>query len=475
MHGMTYNSAEAGSSTAEGGKGMTGKERSGGSLPKRVSAGTGHLESYFRRLGRGNPWRWRGRVLEAVGQTIESAGPISSVGECCEIVDQFGRPHLAEVIGFRGSTVLSMPVNSPEGIRYGDAVEALGTTPEVDVGPALMGRVLDALGEPIDGGRRPASTGALPLDGPVRSPLERAPIRQPLGTGIRVLDALLTVGRGQRIGIFGGSGVGKSTLIGMMTRNTEADVTVVGLVGERGREVGEFLEDALGDEGRKRSVVLVSTSDQSPLMRMRAALSATSVAEYFASRGAHVLLVLDSLTRFAMAAREIGLAAGEPTTAKGYTPSVFTRLAKLVERAGNFHTGSITAFYTVLMEGDDQQDPLVDAVRSLLDGHVVLSRSLAAEGWYPPVQVLDSVSRLMPAVAQPEHKEAAALVRRLLSAYARSEDLVRIGAYKPGSDEDLDRALRARPILREFLAQEADERIHFPDCVSRLLELAADI
>ena len=257
---------------------------------------------------------------------------------------------------------------------------------------------MNALGDPIDEGPRPAAARVLPLDGAVRSPLERAPIRVPLGTGIRVLDALLTVGRGQRVGIFGGSGVGKSTLIGMMTRNTEADVTVVGLVGERGREVGEFLEDALGPEGRARSVVVVSTSDQSPLLRMRAALAATTIAEFFAAQGKHVLLVLDSLTRFAMAAREIGLAAGEPPTAKGYTPSVFTRLARLVERAGQFRTGSITAFYTVLMEGDDQQDPLVDAVRSLLDGHVVLSRTLAAEGWYPPIEVLDSISRLMPAV-----------------------------------------------------------------------------
>ena len=233
----------------------------------------------------------------------------------------------------------------------------------------------------------PAVAQALPLDGVVRRPLDRVPIRTPLGTGIRVLDALLTVGRGQRVGIFGGSGVGKSTLIGMMTRNTEADVTVVGLVGERGREVVEFLEDSLGAEGRARSVVVVSTSDQSPLMRMRAALAATTIAEYFAAQGKHVLLVLDSLTRFAMAAREIGLAAGEPPTNKGYTPSVFTRLARLVERTGQFRVGSITAFYTVLMEGDDQQDPLVDAVRSLLDGHVVLSRTLAAEGWYPPIEV----------------------------------------------------------------------------------------
>jgi flagellum-specific ATP synthase len=410
-----------------------------------------------------------------LGQTIESSGPLASVGECCEIEDQFGNVHLAEVIGFRGSNVLSMPVETTEGIRFGNSVAAQGIVPEIEVGPALMGRVLNALGEPIDELGPLAVSLPMPLDGRVRSPLDRTPIRVPLGTGIRVLDALLTVGRGQRVGIFGGSGVGKSTLIGMMTRNTEADVTVVGLVGERGREVGEFLEDALGVEGRRRSVVVVSTSDQSPLLRMRAALAATTVAEFFAAQGKHVLLVLDSLTRFAMAAREIGLAAGEPPTAKGYTPSVFTRLARLVERTGQFRTGSITAFYTVLMEGDDQQDPLVDAVRSLLDGHIVLSRALAAEGWYPPVEVLDSISRLMPAVAGPEHREQAKLLRRLMAVYARSEDLVRIGAYKPGADPDLDRALRARGAMRVFMTQGAHEQIRFADCIRRLAALAAEV
>ena len=433
------------------------------------------LERYFSRLERGQPWRWRGQVLESVGQTIESAGPLASVGECCEIQDQFGRAHLAEVIGFRGANVLSMPVESTEGIRYGNRVEALNVHPEIEVGPALMGRVLNALGEPIDEGRPPAVSQSLSLEGVARPPLDRAPIRTPLGTGIRVLDALLTVGRGQRVGIFGGSGVGKSTLIGMMTRNTEADVTVVGLVGERGREVGEFLEDSLGGEGRARSVVVVSTSDQSPLMRMRAALSATTIAEFFAAQGKHVLLVLDSLTRFAMAAREIGLAAGEPPTAKGYTPSVFSRLARLVERAGQFRVGSITAFYTVLMEGDDQQDPLVDAVRSLLDGHVVLSRTLAAEGWYPPIELLDSISRLMPVVTQPAHREHAALIRKLLAVYARSEDLVRIGAYKPGADPDLDRALRAREAMRAFMTQDSREQVRFAECVSRLAQLAREV
>jgi flagellum-specific ATP synthase len=433
------------------------------------------LERYSARLERGQPWRWRGQVIESVGQTIESNGPLASVGECCEIVDQSGEVHTAEVIGFRGSNVLSMPIGGTEGIRFGDAVTATGVHPEIEVGPLLMGRVLDAAGKPIDGSPPLGSAQAFPLDGAVRSPFDRVPIRTPLGTGIRALDGMLTVGRGQRVGIFGGSGVGKSTLIGMMTRNTEADVTVVGLVGERGREVGEFLEDSLGEEGRKRAVVLVSTSDQSPLLRMRAALAATTIAEFFAAEGRNVLLVLDSLTRFAMAAREIGLAAGEPPTAKGYTPSVFTRLAKLVERSGQFRTGSITAFYTVLMEGDDQQDPLVDAVRSLLDGHVVLSRALAAEGWYPPIAVLDSISRIMPAVSEPKHREQAALLRRLMAAYARSEDLVRIGAYKPGSDPDLDRALRARNAMRNYLAQDAAEQAQLAESLRRLGALAAEV
>src|SRR5579862_1591976 len=436
---------------------------------------TGLLSRYFARLDRCRLWQWQGQVLESVGQTVESTGPLCSVGECCEITDRMGRRHLAEVIGFRGPHVLSMPVETTEGIRFGDRVSALGIRPRIDVGAALIGQVLNGLGEPIDGQRAPVSNATGILDGKVRSPLDRAPIRTPLGTGIRVVDALLTTGRGQRVGIFGGSGVGKSTLIGMMTRNTEADVTVVGLVGERGREVGEFLEDALGEEGRKRSVVVVSTSDQSPLLRMRAALAATTIAEFFAAEGKHVLLVLDSLTRFAMAAREIGLAAGEPPTAKGYTPSVFTRLARLVERAGQFRTGSITAFYTVLMEGDDQQDPLVDAVRSLLDGHLLLARGLASEGWYPPIQVLDSISRLMPAVTTADHREQAALVRRMAAVYAKSEDLVRIGAYKPGSDPEVDRALRAHQLVNPFLTQTASERCSLGESCRRLAELAEEM
>ena len=431
------------------------------------------MQSYFEALAARPSWQWMGRVIEANGQTVESEGPLCSVGECCDVVEADGTRHPAEVIGFRGSHVLAMPLNEIRGIQYGDCVQAAGERPSLHVGDALLGRVIDALGRPLDGLPVARVNRRWPLDGAMPAPMEREPIRTPLGTGVRVLDGLLTVGRGQRVGIFGGSGVGKSTLIGMMTRNTSADLTVVGLVGERGREVREFVEDALGEEGRLRSTVVVSTSDQSPLMRMRAAMAATAIAEFHASQGRHVLLVLDSLTRYAMAAREVGLAAGEPPASKGYTPSVFTRLAKLVERAGNFTAGrgSITAFYTVLMEGDDQQDPIVDAVRSFLDGHVVLSRDLAAAGQYPPVDVLDSLSRLMPAVASAAHKARAGLVRRLLAADRRGEDLVRIGAYKAGADAELDRALAAKQALRSFMEQGSHERVSLDEAVQALLAL----
>ena len=436
-----------------------------------TSAGSGGLAPYLTQLANRPAWRWTGRVVEANGQTVEAEGPLCSVGECCEIVDGDGERHRAEVIGFRGRHVLAMPLKATQGIRYGDAVLAMGVTPGIAVGTEMEGRIVDALGSPLDGLPAPRVVETLPLDGTVPHPMEREAIREPLQTGLRVLDGMLTVGRGQRVGIFGGSGVGKSTLIGMMARNTAADLTVVGLVGERGREVREFVEDSLGEDGRKRSVVLVSTSDQSPLLRMRAAMAATSVAEFYAARGKHVLLVLDSLTRYAMAAREIGLAAGEPPASKGYTPSVFARLAKLVERAGNFRNGSITAFYTVLMEGDDQQDPIVDAARSLLDGHIILSRALASEGRYPPIAVLDSVSRLMTAVASAEHRRSASQMRRLLAAHAQSEDLVRIGAYRSGSDPELDLALRVMPKVRGFLEQNSEEVVPFAECVAALQKL----
>jgi flagellum-specific ATP synthase len=422
-------------------------------------------------LRRQYAWRWTGHVLDAAGQSVECSGPLCSIGDCCEIVDSVGRRYAGEVIGFRGQRVLAMPLEGIEGIRHGDAVVGLGRPPDFPAGEGLIGRVLDAAGNPLDAVGPLHVPGREPVHRAPSAAMDRIPIRQPLSTGVRAIDAMLTVGLGQRIGIFGGSGVGKSTLIGMMTRNTSADVVVVGLVGERGREVAEFLEEALGAEGRRRSVVIVSTSDQSPLLRMRAALAATSVAENFAAEGRDVLLVLDSLTRFAMAARDVGLAAGEPPTAKGYTPSVFNKVAKLVERAGRFRCGSITAFYTVLMEGDDQQDPVVDAVRSFVDGHVMLSRSLASEGWYPPIHTLDSISRLMPAVAGAEHQQSAAALRRAMAIYDRASDLIRIGAYKTGADEELDRAIALQPAIRALLTQSAEEKVSLQQAVNTLLRL----
>ena len=414
---------------------------------------------------------WSGRISKATAGLIESVGPHCALGDCCIICDHAGNEVEGQVVGFHGSTVLSMPLYPASGVRFGDTISTRNARPSIRVADSMVGRVLDARGLAIDGGAPLIGGTPMPLLRAAPDPFERAPIQAPIGTGVRAIDAFLTCGRGQRVGIFGGSGVGKSTLMGMMARGTTADLTVVALVGERGREVREFLEDALGEAGRRRSIVVVSTSDQSPLLRLRAAQSAHSIAEFFAARGKNVLLVLDSITRFAMAQREIGLAAGEPPTAKGYTPSVFTLLAQLFERAGNFRTGSITAFYTVLMEGDDQMDPIVDAVRSLLDGHILLDRRLTSEGHFPPIQLLDSLSRLMPAVCSPEHLAKAQRLRRMLADYTRSEDLIRIGAYLKGSDPDLDRAMQVVPNLRAFARQATLEIPQMERTVSALLTM----
>jgi len=428
------------------------------------------LASYFDRLAHSSTLRWTGRVLQVTGNLIESEGPFCSVGEACEVYGMDGRSYPGEIVGFRGSTMLSMTLERPQGIRFGDRVVACGSHPSIRVGSEMLGRVIDATGAPLDGGPEYRAERTVRVDEPAPMPFDRVPIREALGCGVRVLDAFVPCGRGQRLGIFGGSGVGKSTLLGMMATGTAADLTVMALVGERGREVGEFLE-VLGEEGRRRSVLVVSTSDQSPLLRLRAAMSATAIAEHFASTGKHVLLVVDSLTRFAMAQREIGLAAGEPPTAKGYTPSVLNMLARLVERAGNFKGGSISAFYTVLMEGDDQQDPVVDTVRSLLDGHILLDRALALRNHYPPISVLDSLSRLMPAIVTPAHLKKARALRQLLASYTRSEDLLRIGAYQKGADTTLDRAVEVLPALEAFCTQLAGEGCPLPITISRLLAL----
>jgi len=430
----------------------------------------GHLDAYSRWLRTSSTLQWKGRVTHVVGNLVESAGPFCSVGESCEIEDSSGNLFPGEVVGFRGSTVLSMPLGKPQGIRFGDRIITRGTYPSLRVGPELLGRVIDSRGNPLDSLGEYRATRSVPIDGSVPLPLSRKPITEAIGSGIRAIDGFLSCGRGQRVGIFGGSGVGKTTLVGMMTRATTEDVIVLALVGERGREVSDFLK-ALGDEGRHRSVVVVSTSDQSPLMRIRAALAATAVAEYFSGIGKHVLLILDSLTRLAMAQREIGLAAGEPPTAKGYTPSVLSTLARLIERAGNFSNGSITAFYTVLMEGDDQQDPLVDTARSILDGHVVLDRNLALRNHFPAISVLDSLSRLMPNICSGAQMEKAGTIRSMLAAYAKAEDLIRIGAYKPGSDPLLDKAIATLPAVNAFLQQSPADLPRVSDTIERLLGL----
>lgn len=426
--------------------------------------------SYFRRLAQVNTLRSSGTVKRAVGLVIESQGPAVSVGQLCYLEGHAGEPDtMLEVIGFRDSTVLLMPLGQMPAVRAGDCVVATETLAQAPVGPKLLGRVINALGQALDELGPVEHASLYPLHRRSTNPLVRANITEALGTGVRAIDGLLTIGAGQRIGIFGGSGVGKSTLLGMMAKQTTADVNVIAMIGERGREVREFVERELGPEGLARSVVVASTSDDSPLVRIRAALVATAIAEYFKDKGAKVLLIMDSLTRFAMAQREISLVAGEPPSSRGYTPSVFALLPRLLERAGNFSTGgSITAFYTVLVEGDDMNEPVADAVRSILDGHIVLSRTLAARNHYPCIDVLHSASRLFSQVATKEQAAAAARVRELLAIYERSEDLINIGAYQKGSNPRLDEAIAQHDRIINFLRQQHDEVLAFPDIVERL-------
>jgi FliI/YscN family ATPase len=427
------------------------------------------LDSYLSRVAGVDTTPMSGRVVRTVGLLIESAGPRASVGEICEIAGGPDAPSLpVQVVGFREGTLLAVPLGDTAGVRPGDRIVARAGAVSVGVGPELLGRVVDALGAPIDG--RPLRPGSrYPLFPPPLNPMDRDPVVAPLGTGVRAMDAMLTCGRGQRIGLFGGSGVGKSTLLGMITRGTAADVIVLALVGERGREVRSFIDHDLGPEGLQRSVVVVSTSDNPPLLRMRAAYAATSIAEYFRDQGKHVLLLMDSVTRFAMAQREVGLAAGEPPTTKGYTPSVFALLPALLERAGAVRgRGSITAIYTVLVEGDDHNEPVADAVRSILDGHVVLSRELASRHHYPPIDVLQSVSRTMPDVTEVGHRRKAGQVREWLTAIRDSEDLVSVGAYVNGSNPRIDEARAKREPIDAFLCQAAGTLCSFADAVASL-------
>ena len=417
------------------------------------------LEPYFDRLARAEPMPTMGRVVRTVGVLIESRGPHARIGDVCELQAGPGVPALpVEVVGFRDGRLLAVPLGVTAGIRPGARVVGRGSSATVAVGDELLGRVLDGLGRPIDGrGPLNASAGA-ELHPPPLNPLERTPIDTPLGTGVRAIDALLTCGRGQRLGLCGGSGGGKSTLLGMMARATEADVSVIALVGERGREVRGFIEQDLGVEGLRRSVVVVSTSDNPALLRMRAAYTATAIAEHFRFTGRHVLLRMDSITRVAMAQREGGLAAGEPPTAKGYPPSVFALLPNLLERAGNVQgQGSITGLYTVLVEGDDQTEPIADAVRAILDGHVVLSRSLAARNHDPAIDVLQSVSRTMPAVTSADHRARAGRLRDWMATIRDNEDLISVGAYVPGSNPRVDAACARREAIDAFLKQKVED------------------
>lgn len=428
------------------------------------------LDPYFRRLPEIRTMTSRGIVSRAVGLVIESTGPAVSVGDiCCLEGHQGEADSLLEVVGFREETVLLMPLGRMPRVRSGNVVTAVGTSASVGVGDRLLGRVIDALGQPLDGKGPIDTVEHYPLHRDSTNPLARANITDPLGTGVRSIDGLLTVGVGQRIGIFGGSGVGKSTLLGMMAKNTAADLNVIALIGERGREVRGFIERELGEEGMARTVVVVSTSDDAPLVRIRAALTATAISEYFKDQGANVLLIMDSVTRFAMAQREIGLAAGEPPSSRGYTPSVFALLPRLLERAGRFtNGGSITGFYTVLVEGDDMNEPIADGVRSILDGHIVLSRSLAARNHYPCIDVLHSNSRLFSEVTSREHREAAGYVRELLAAYTNAEDLINIGAYQKGTNPRIDEAIGRHDEIIDYLKQDRDASITLNDSIELL-------
>jgi len=413
--------------------------------------------------------RFKGQVTKVVGLTIESNGPETRIGELCRIINhRSGMEVLAEVVGFQNKSVLLMPLGEMAGIGPGNDVVATGMELSTGVGEKLLGRVLDGLGNPIDDKGRLEISGYYPVNNDPPHPLKRPRINEILPLGVKCVDGLMTVGKGQRMGIFAGSGVGKSTIIGMIARNTRADINVIALIGERGREVRDFLERDLTDEGLRRSVVIVATSDQPALIRKKGALVATAIAEYFRDQGKDVLFLMDSLTRFSMAQREIGLAIGEPPVSRGYTPSVFSVMPKLLERSGTSSKGSITGLYTVLVDGDDMNEPITDTARSILDGHIVLSRQMAHKNHYPAVDVLESISRVMSDIASDSHKKAAGEIRKNLAVYREAEDLINVGAYVKGSNPDIDKAILVINAINSFLMQETNEKHNFEEMLKQM-------
>ncbi len=431
------------------------------------------LQAAGRRLGDSRGLVVEGRLTRMVGLTLETVGCRAAIGGQCDVVGANGQSIEAEVVGFGGENLYLMPTGDLRGLEQDARVIPTGRVCEAVVGEQLLGRVIDGAGHPLDGNGPIHADERRELTGRAFNPLMRSPIREPLDVGVRSINALLSVGRGQRLGLFAGSGVGKSVLLGMMTKYTNADVVVVGLIGERGREVKEFIENILGDDGLSRAVVVAVPADNPPLRRMHGAMLATSIAEYFRDQGKQVLLLMDSLTRFAQAQREIALAINEPPATKGYPPSVFAKLPQLVERAGNGirEGGSITAFYTVLAEGDDQNDPIADAARAILDGHVVLSRQLAEMGHYPAVDIEASISRAMNDITGRDHQDSARAFKQLYSIYQRNKDLISVGAYEQGSDERIDMAIEAMPALLNFLQQDMHTPVNLEESLSQLQTL----
>lgn len=429
-----------------------------------------NLKKFTQAIEDSEPIKLSGKITQIIGLVIESRGPNVSIGELCYVRSRLeGVPPIpAEVVGFREGLVLLMPIGEMVGIGPGCEVVSAQKTLRVKVGPQLLGRILDGLGNPIDGKGPIVSKLEYPLQAPPPDPLQRPRIHDSLYVGVRPIDGLTTLGSGQRIGIMAGSGVGKSTLLSMIARNTEADVSVISLVGERGREVRDFIERDLGEEGLKRSVVVVATSDKPALVRIKGAMTATAIAEYFRDQGRRVILMMDSVTRFAMAQREVGLTIGEPPATRGYTPSVFALLPRLLERAGTSGAGSITGIYTVLVDGDDMNEPIADAVRSILDGHIVLSRAIAAQNHFPAIDILGSVSRVMTDVVTDEHLEAAQRLRALLAVYKEAEDLIHIGAYVKGSSKKIDEAIAKIDEVNRFLCQGVFEKVTFAEMEKQL-------